>query len=218
AATAARTPPRSRSRGTWTPIRPVAHGSTRAASASTSSATSAVAASVVRRPSRPVHAFALPAWTSTARARPAPTRTRAICTGAAGARFVVKTPAAVASRSATISATSRPRVFNPARTPAKRKPGTRTRCARRGSFILGSSRLAVALLVLLAAAARTRVVPPHLVAVPPDGLHLLRLLLALCLGRRAARGGVRERHARRRALAALHRLELRRERDVAVRM
>src|SRR5439155_1191922 len=94
-----------------------------------------------------------------------------------------------------------------ARTPAKRHPGTRTRCARRRSLIRRASRLPVALLVLLAAAARARVVAADLRPVAPDGLDLLQVVRVTA---------VRERHARRRALATLHRLDLRVQgRDVA---
>src|SRR5262245_17292620 len=242
AAAAARTPRSRRARGTWTPIRPVAHGATSVAGTPTRPAARAVAALAVCSPSRPVHALALPACTSTADNLPPATRRRAICTGAAGARHNVNTPAATAGGFATMSATSGPRLFSPHRTPAKENPGTRTWCARRVSFTRtrrgargavsatsaggtpawnghpqsrrgpgaetaplaprrarGRSRSPVALLVLLTTPARARVVPPHLVPVAPHGLDLLRLL------------AVRERHASRLPLAALHRLELRRE-------
>src|SRR5947199_1537057 len=195
---------------TWTPIRPVAQGRTAAGATPRSRAASAVDSAAVRSPSAPVQALAFPAWTRTAAARPAATRRRASCTGAAGARFVVNTPATLAGSSAAISATSRPRCFSPARTPAKRNPGTRTRCARRRSLIRRASRLSVALLVLLAAAAGARVVAADLRPVAPDGLDLLQVVRVTA---------VRERHARRRALATLHRLDLRGQgRDVALRV
>ena len=114
AAAAARTPARRRARGTWTPIRPVAQGRTAAGATPRSRAASAVDSAAVRSPSAPVQALAFPAWTRTAAARPAATRRRASCTGAAGARFVVNTPATLAGSSAAISATSRPRCFSPA--------------------------------------------------------------------------------------------------------
>src|SRR5947208_537715 len=210
AAAAARTPARRRARGTWTPIRPVAHGRTAAGAPPRRRAPSAVDSAAVRGPSAPVQALAFPAWTRTAAARPAATRRRASCTGAAGARFVVNTPATLAGSSAAISATSRPRCFSPARTPAKRNPGTRTRCARRRSLIRRASRLPVALLVLLAAAAGARVVAADLRPVAPDGLDLLWVVRVTA---------VRQRHARRRALATLHRLDLRGQgRDVAFRV
>ena len=68
AATAVRTPTRSRSRGTWAPIRPVAHGTTSAGAMPRRRAASAVASEAVRNPSAPVQALALPAWTRTAEA------------------------------------------------------------------------------------------------------------------------------------------------------
>src|SRR4029077_1564802 len=168
-----------------------------------SAAAREVDSSTVRRPWRPVHAFALPACTRTADTAPARSRSRVTTTGAAGAWFVVSTPAAIPGASSAISATSGPRAFSPARTPAKRNPGTRTRCARRASFTRGvpgagrcrrtapGSREPVALLVLLAASARARIVAPDLLGVAPHGLDLLR----------ARRGlPVREAHARRRSL------------------
>src|SRR5256884_3160233 len=202
AATARRTPRSSRGRSTCTPIRPVAHGATSAGWHPSRRAARAVETSAVRSPSAPVHAFAFPACTRTPASRPPATRRRAVCTGAAGARFTVNTPAAVAGGSAAMRATSGPLVFIPQRTPGKRKPGTRTRCARRVSFTPSSS--PVALLVLLPATARAGIVPPDLVAVAPHGLDLLR----------RGRAAVRQRHARRLALPALHRLELGRERLV----
>src|SRR5262249_27650782 len=154
-----------------------------------SAAASPVDSSTMRSPSRPVQALALPAWTSTADAVPPRSRARVFTTGAAGTRLVVSTPAATPGASSAISATSGPRVLKPAPTPAKRKPGTRTRWARRGSFTRAASRLrAVTLLELLAAAARAGIVAPHLLGVAAHGLHLLRA------SRIAA---VREPHARR---------------------
>src|SRR5262249_58077641 len=85
--------------------------------------------------------------------------------------------------------------LRPQRTPAKVKPGMRTRCAARRSFT--RSRLPVALLVLLAAAAGAGVVAADLVAVAADGLDLRRRLLP-----------VRERDACGLPLPALHRLDL----------
>src|SRR5262249_56465228 len=82
----------------------------------------AVAALAVCSPSRPVHALAFPACTSTADNLPPATRRRAICTGAAGARHNVNTPAATTGGFATMSATSGPRLFSPHRTPAKDNP------------------------------------------------------------------------------------------------
>src|SRR6185503_10456318 len=190
---AASTPGRSTSCGTGTPIFPVAHARTAASGTPRARATRAVDTSTVRRPCGPVHAFALPAWTSTARARPLAMRACVTRTGAAAARLVVNTPAATAGRSATMSATSGPVAFKPLRTPAKRKPGTSTRWARRRSFIpwsphehgrAGGARsrgLAVTLLVLLPAAARAGIVPSDLLPVAPHRLDALRGGLAVAV-------------------------------------
>src|SRR5579862_2763259 len=214
AATAAFVPRNSRARSTCTPIRPVAHGATSSTGRPRSRAASAVDTSAVRTPCCPVHALAFPAWTRTADNRPRATRGFATFTEAAGDRLTVNTPAATAGESATINATSGPDALNPARTPANRNPGTRTRCARRASFTAprpGSrratqrSRATVALLVLLPGSARARVVPPDFVRVPPDGLDLRRLA-------RRGRLPVRQRHPRRLPLPPLHGFELRGQR------
>src|SRR5262245_33475764 len=170
-------------------MRPVAQANTRAAGTPSSAAARPVDSSTVRRPSRPVHALALPACTSTADAAPARSRSRVTTTGAAGARLTVSIPAATPGRSSAIRATSGPRALNPARTPANRKPGTRTRCAWRASFTRAArgtgrtrrcrapvpgSRGPVALLELLAAAAGAGIVASDLLGIAPDGLHLLR--------------------------------------------
>src|SRR4030095_5819611 len=100
------------------------------------------------------------------------------------------------------SATSGPRILRPARTPAKRKPGTRTPCARLSSLIARGARTSrrgpVALLVLLPAAGRPGVAAAHLLGVAADRLHLLRP--------RGRRPTVRETDALRRRLplATLH--------------
>src|SRR5688500_7244397 len=116
-------------------------------------------------PRGPVHAFALPLLTTTPRSFPRDAR-RLRCdssTGAALTRLPVNTAAALAGASHAIRPRSSPAFFlMPPRAPAKRKPGTRYSTPRR---LLGRSlRLvaAVALLVLLAAAARTRIVATHL--------------------------------------------------------
>src|SRR5579871_5124598 len=208
APTARRTPASSRARGTGTPMRPVAHSSTASGGTPSSRAASAVDASTARSPAAPVQALALPAWISTAAARPARSRRRETVTGAATTRLPVNTPAATTGRSAAMSATSGPRALSPARTPAKRKPGTDTRCARRPSLIARGSRGAVALLVLLAAAAGAGVVAAHLLPLAAHGLDLRRRLLR--------RGGVREAKARRLrpALAALEIGDRRRQPEV----
>src|SRR5206468_3667532 len=178
AAAAARTPRSNRARGTWTPIRPVAQGATSSSGTPRRRPTSAVATLAVRSPSRPVHAFAFPACTSTAESRPPTNRRRA--GGAVAATSAGGTPA------------------RGARPPSRRGPGADMAppAPRRAPL------RPVALLELLPAPARTRVVPPHLVAVAPHGLDLLGLRLL----------AVREGHTRGLPLAALHRFELRRER------
>src|SRR4029453_223128 len=70
-------------------MRPVAQARTRSGATPSSAAATAVDSSTVRRPSAPVQALALPAWTSTAAAVPARRRARVTITGAAGARCVV---------------------------------------------------------------------------------------------------------------------------------
>src|SRR2546429_222621 len=155
----------------------VARSARAGAAASVTTKTRSVAMSgAMRGPGAAGRALALRAGTGPGGARPAAARRRASRTGAAGARLVVNTPAMLAGRSAAISATSRPRCLRPARTPEKRNPGTRTRWARRWSFIRGASRLAVALLVLLAAPARARIVAPDLRSIAAHRLDLLRVL------------------------------------------
>ncbi len=88
-------------------------------------AVAATVASVVARPSAPVHALAQPLLTMTACALP-PEETRLArdtCTGAACTWFVVKRPAAATGASATISVTSSaPDALMPAAMPAARNP------------------------------------------------------------------------------------------------
>src|SRR4030095_13237045 len=102
----------------------------------------------------------------TAAAVPARRRARVTITGAARARFVVSAPAATPGTRRAIKAAAGTRGFSPARTPANRKPGTRTRWARRSSLIArgaaASRRGPVALLELLAAPARARIAWSHL--------------------------------------------------------
>src|SRR5262249_43380650 len=158
------------SRGSRAPIRPVEHGTTVSGAWPRSRAASAVEALAVARPWAPVQALAFPALTTTAPTRPPARRRPATWTGAAAARFFVKTPAATAGLSAAITATSGPFVFSPQRTPANRNPAIRTRWARRAIFTGGipsraRSGFPVALLVLLPAAARAGVVAPDLLGV-----------------------------------------------------
>ncbi len=73
-------------------------------------------------PCSPLQALALPALMRTARAVPPRTIRREYCTHAAWTRFVVKTPATVASLSLTSRHRSSPSVLRPARTPEATKP------------------------------------------------------------------------------------------------
>jgi hypothetical protein len=138
---AAAMPAIARSRSSDTPITPVEATSACDASAPTVRAAASAIASAVTSPSGPVHALAQPLLIAIARAWPPDARSRAIDTrtGAACARLVVKTAAAEAAMSLTISATSRPPAFlMPLATPAERNPAgaetppsmaSRARCA-----------------------------------------------------------------------------------------
>jgi hypothetical protein len=76
------------------PISPVEHTSTSSAATPRPSAVSEHMRSASLRPGSPVAAFAFPEFNTTADARPLARWRFEICTGAACARFVVKTPAA----------------------------------------------------------------------------------------------------------------------------
>jgi hypothetical protein len=107
-----------------TPMTPVDATSTCSGAHPTSFAVSAAISRATCRPASPVHAFAHPLLTTIARAIP-PDRCRCsfdTSTGAACARFVVKTAAAVAGWSETSRARSSPFALMPALTPAARKP------------------------------------------------------------------------------------------------
>ena len=96
--------------GSATPITPVDATSTSATEHRTSRAVSAAMSRAARRPSSPVQAFAHPLLTTIARTTPplALKCSRETRIGAACARFVVNTAAAVAGVSDTSSARSRP--------------------------------------------------------------------------------------------------------------
>ena len=118
-------PPRILSIGSATPMTPVDATRTCSAGQWTSRAVSAAMSRAACMPSSPVHAFAQPLLTMTARAMP-PERARCsrdTTTGAASARLVVNTAAACAGPSQTSSARSSPPLaLMPALTPAARKP------------------------------------------------------------------------------------------------
>ena len=108
-----------------TPMTPVEATSTCSAGQPTRRAVSAAMSRATCMPASPVQAFAQPLLTMTARAGP-PDRARCsreTTTGAACARLVVKTAAAVAGVSETSSArSSAPLALMPALTPAARNP------------------------------------------------------------------------------------------------
>jgi hypothetical protein len=113
--------------GSRAPMTPVEQVSTARFCTPSASATAERMTETSSRPAGPVRALALPELASTARMPSAGTRVRASCTGAAGARFTVKTPAAAAGWSETTSARSRRWGFRPQATPPKRNPlGMRT--------------------------------------------------------------------------------------------
>ena len=112
------------SSGSGWPMTPVEAGSTRRSGIFSRSATPRVVSRASSRPSGPVQALALPAFTRMAWARPPRRRSWESTTGAALTRLVVKTPAAAAGASATSRARSRAPVFLiPAAVAAKRNPG-----------------------------------------------------------------------------------------------
>ena len=122
---AAGSPRRSFWIGSATPMTPVEATSTCSAGQSTRRAVSNAMSRATWSPSSPVHAFAQPLLTMTARAAP-PERARCsrdTTTGAAIARLVVKTAAACAGTSDTSSARSSPPLaLMPALVPTARKP------------------------------------------------------------------------------------------------
>ena len=122
-ATAADTPSRILSMGRFTPITPVEATATRFAAQDNFSAAKAAVSFASFSPCSPVQALAQPALATTARRAPPDTAAFETSTQAARTALVVKTPAAVASTSLTISATSRlPLFLMPALTPAVLNP------------------------------------------------------------------------------------------------
>src|SRR4051794_15181855 len=122
--TAAVTPAVSLSIGSRTPMSPVLATATSTAPRPSSAAACSAVAWVSPKPSGPVQALAPPEFRTTARSRWPASTWRLHCTGAAGKRLVVKTPAAASSGpSLTTRATSgSPLDFSPAATPVARKP------------------------------------------------------------------------------------------------
>src|SRR5579872_213183 len=124
------------STGSGTPITPVEQTTTCFAPHPSSSATRSAVAREATMPPGPTEQLALPELTMTARIAPAEARTcsRESTTGGACTRFCVKTAAADAGGSETISATSSapvwPRLFSPADAEAKRNPRGRARADR----------------------------------------------------------------------------------------
>ena len=119
AAAAASTPPRSRSIGSRSPMRPVEQTTTSPAATPRSPATCSAVRWVSWKPGAPVQALAPPLLRTTASARPSATTVRDQVTGAASTRLLVKTAAAWWSGpSLTTRATSgRPEALRPAMTP-----------------------------------------------------------------------------------------------------
>ncbi len=122
AATARGIPSRSLSMGRWTPMTPVEATTTSSGRHPKAVAVSDAISRASRSPRSPVAALAHPAFTTTARAWPPRRCSRETTTGAAWARFVVKTPAAAQVRSATSRARSGWSGLMPAATAAARKP------------------------------------------------------------------------------------------------
>jgi hypothetical protein len=105
------------------PIAPVPSSSTSAGGQPMAAAQRAARAAASASPSGPVAALALPAWTSTARATPASSRSRDQRTGAEANGWTVNRPAAAEVCWLTISARSGPCPgVRPASTPAARNP------------------------------------------------------------------------------------------------
>ena len=108
--------------GSRWPMTPVDAVSTAPTGMRSSAATASHTALTSARPAGPVSAFALPLLTSTAWMPPAGSRPCASSTGAALARFWVKTPAAEHGASLTMSATSLRLGLMPACRPANLNP------------------------------------------------------------------------------------------------
>ncbi len=120
-------PTSSASMGIGMPMRPVEHTSTSSGAMPRPSAVSSHIRTASRRPGSPVAAFALPELNTTAAARPFARWRREIWTGAACARFVVNTPAAVAGTPSSVARSARsgsPDGLMPHARPPATKPGT----------------------------------------------------------------------------------------------
>src|SRR5262245_7153451 len=164
AAAASRMPASIFASGSGIPITPVEAQSTSRSASPSARAASAHMRSAARSPAAPIATFETPLFATIARARPPRSLRRETTTGALGTVERVNTPAACAGRSLTSSARSGPRRLMPQRTPAKRKPATAGRSGSVTACVpLPRLRCSLvrptALLVLPAAAARTRVVP-----------------------------------------------------------
>ena len=94
AAATAGTPPRTTSIGSCSPISPVEHTTTSPAPMPSCSPTSSAVSCVFWKPCGPVHAFAPPELSTTARARPCRITSRDQWTGAAATRLLVNWAAA----------------------------------------------------------------------------------------------------------------------------
>ena len=119
-------PTSSASIGIGMPMRPVEHTSTSAVSAPRPPAASSHMRCASRRPGSPVAALALPELNTTAAAVPSARWRREICTGAAWARLVVNTPAAVTAARSSVATSARsaaPDGLIPHARPPATKPG-----------------------------------------------------------------------------------------------
>ena len=103
---AAATPASALSAGSGTPITPVEAWNTSSAVQPISRAASAPCASAAARPASPVKALLFPAFTTSARARPPPSRARHSSTSGDGQRERVVTPATDVPRASSTSSTS----------------------------------------------------------------------------------------------------------------
>src|SRR5262245_35716159 len=113
--------------GIGMPMRPVEHTSTSVAATPRPSAASSHMRSASARPVSPVAALALPELSTTAAARPSARWRRLICTGAAVARLVVKTPAALTGARFAVATSDRsgaPEALMPQAIPAASNPST----------------------------------------------------------------------------------------------
>ncbi len=122
AADASRTPARTRSMGSGTPITPVERTTTSSGCSPRADAVSAAVSSASATPAAPVAAFATPALMTTACGSAAPRCRFDTTTGAARTRFVVQTAAPTARAVDRTTARSGPDRRIPACTPLATKP------------------------------------------------------------------------------------------------